>query len=51
VEIGAGTLVTSAAAETIKVATWNIENFTEGSRSVAELTMMAELVDISSTPT
>ena len=39
-------LATSAAAETIKVATWNIENFTEGSRTVAELSMMAELVDI-----
>jgi endonuclease/exonuclease/phosphatase family metal-dependent hydrolase len=37
---------TSAAAETIKVATWNIENLTEESRTVAELSMMADLVDI-----
>jgi hypothetical protein len=44
--IGGVMLATSAAAETIKVATWSIENFTEGSRTVAELSMMAELVDI-----
>jgi hypothetical protein len=44
--IGGVMLATSAAAETIKVATWNIENRTEGSRTVAELSMMAELVDI-----
>jgi len=44
--IGGVMLATSAAAETIKVATWNIENLTEGSRTVAELSMMAELVHI-----
>jgi hypothetical protein len=44
--IGGVMLATSAAAETIKVATWNIENFTVGSRTVAELSAMADLVDI-----
>jgi endonuclease/exonuclease/phosphatase family metal-dependent hydrolase len=44
--IGGAMLASGAAAETIKVASWNIENLTEGSRAVAELSMMAELIDI-----
>ena len=39
-------LTASAAAETIKVAICNIENFTEGSRTAEELSLMADLVDI-----
>jgi endonuclease/exonuclease/phosphatase family metal-dependent hydrolase len=39
-------LASGAAAETIKVATWNIENLTVGSRTAAELAALRELVDL-----
>jgi endonuclease/exonuclease/phosphatase family metal-dependent hydrolase len=44
--LGGVMLATGAAAETLKIAAWNVEHFTEGSRTVAELSMMADLVDI-----
>jgi len=46
VALAGAMLATSAAADSIKVATWNIENFTVGSRTVAELSAMANLVEI-----
>lgn len=39
-------LASGAAAETLKVATWNIENLTVGSRTAAELAALRELVDL-----
>lgn len=39
-------LASSAAAEAIRVASWNIENFTVGGRTAAELSALAALVEI-----
>lgn len=46
VSVAGAMLASGAAAESIKVATWNIENFAIGSRTPQELAALRELVDL-----